>query len=500
MDSASRPGARPDELVTLLLALEERDRLDAKDRRRLDQEVMAAVVDGASDGVLLRHWVASAPNPRIRERARRIRSALGLVRSFLAAAGVFFGWAMAAALLQVEVHAGRVNIVLCVTLLVAVPGVMLGAALVGLAVAQIRDRPASPLAWREWALARGALRLLSQSVREDVERVLGRAARSDRLLADLRRAQLFAWSQWLGLGFAVGALVAALLHVVFTDLAFGWSTTLDIDATFVHGLVEGLSKPWAALWPEASPSFDLVESTRHFRVETGAPHVHFIDPIRYGGWWPFLVMALAAYALAPRVLATAWGEWRLGRVAGATLLRTPGVGRLLDGLRAPRVETRAEAPEGEIGRAAGDRVEAIDLADWRQWNQGAGGDASGPDAIRAVIVWAESIDDETIARRLGWDALRVRDAGGRRTLEEDAEAIAATRDAQGPVTVFVRAYEPPVLELLDFLGDLRGALGGERRIVVALRGGGEADRDGWRRKLATLGDPRLVVLACGEEA
>jgi hypothetical protein len=57
----------------------------------------------------------------------------------------------------------------------------------------------------------------------------------------------------------------------------------------------------------------------------------------------------------------------------------------------------------------------------------------------------------------------------------------------------VRGYEPPVLDLVDFVADLRRAMGAERGIAVALAGGRPSDVSTWRRKLATLGDPRVVV-------
>ena len=50
------------------------------------------------------------------------------------------------------------------------------------------------------------------------------------------------------------AVLTALALVVFTDLAFGWSTTLDLDAASLHRVVEALSTPWRELIPAARPS------------------------------------------------------------------------------------------------------------------------------------------------------------------------------------------------------------------------------------------------------
>lgn len=497
--------ARPDELVALLLALDERDGQEARERRRLDREIGLAVAGTAAGRggkvdeplALLRRWLAAAPSASLRGRVERVRRSLARLRGLALGVGLFLGWAAAAALLQIEVHADRINIVLCLVLLVALPAAMLVVSLATLAWARFREdgavgARAGGLGLRAAALSRAARAMLPLGVREDLERLLGRVAVGERLYGDVQRRQIFAWSQWIGAGFAGGTLLATLLFVVFTDLAFGWSTTLDVDAAPVHRFVRALATPWAPLWPAAVPSFDLVESTRHFRVSDGAPHVHVIDPIRYGGWWPFLVMAIAVYALAPRLLVLAWAEHRLGRATSIAMRRTPGVDRLLERLASPLVETRADEAEGATGRAPDGLVPEIDLATWRRDLGDRGGEAGQP--VGHAIVWAEAIDDEALFARLGTDALRVRDAGGRRSLAEDAERVADCAAGEGPVLVCVRAYEPPMLELLDFLGDLRRAIGPERRLTIALLEGDVADHAGWRRKLFSLGDPGIAAL------
>lgn len=484
-DVRIRGRARPAEVIAVALALAERDGQDERDRRRLDREIGPG--PAPRDGLaIVRHWLALAPQPATRARIDRARAALRTVRVLLFALGVAFGWSAAAALLQVEVHAGRVNIVLCVGLLVVVPALLLLAAIAGALWAARPSSAGGGGGWRGPTIARGVRALLPATVREDMEVLIGRLGANERRYARARQALLFAWSQTIGLAFAVGALMATAGFIVFTDLAFGWSTTLDVEAESIHAVVSRFAAPWAALWPEAVPSLDLVETTRHFRVAPNAPHVHFIDPLAYGDWWPFLVMSLVVYALLPRALAALVAERRLGVECARSIAEAPGLDRLVERLLAPPIETRATAEEGEVGRAAVGLVEEVDGPAWLE-AETAGGFA---------IAWAEAIDDA------GWSALagdaasfRLRDAGGRRPLSADAERIAEVAAGAGRVAVCVRAYEPPMLEILDFLADLREAIGRERRLAVLLLGGSASDREAWRRKLTTLGDPGLVCAA-----
>lgn len=459
---------------------------------------------GADRLSLLRVWLAEAPSLALAARSRRIAPALRALSALVGSVGLFLGWLAASALLSFEVHEGRINIVASVAVLVLLPALTWLLSLVGWLVVRLRRAPGRAgaghdLRLGDW-LRRGVLgglllRALPQSVRQDVEVVMGRVAAHGRLYAEVRQGQLLLWAQILGLGFATGALMGTLAFVVFTDLAFGWSTTLEVGAEPVHRIVHGMALPWASLWPVANPSLELVEATRFFRV-VREDHVHVVDPILYGGWWPFLVMAIATYAWLPRAV-TAWAIslW-LSRATATAMDWTPGVDRLIDRLRTPFVDGRAPLEEAEGTGGAGIEgrgAPLVDLASWWRARAEEGG-------LPCLIHWAGA--GRELANREPWSELlraspedppEVGDAGGRQSLEADSELARACGRAGGAVLVCVRGYEPPLLDFLDFLDDLRTELGPERGIAVALFGGREAEVAVWRRRLAARGDSRLVV-------
>ena len=43
---------------------------------------------------------------------------------------------------------------------------------------------------------------------------------------------------------AIGVLLAAFYLISFSDLAFAWSTTLNLDAETFHSMLNTLSWPW----------------------------------------------------------------------------------------------------------------------------------------------------------------------------------------------------------------------------------------------------------------
>jgi hypothetical protein len=131
-----------------------------------------------------------------------------------------------------------------------------------------------------------------------------------------------------------------------------------------------------------------------------------------------------------------------------------------------------------------------------------------------VITWAnvpvrDSDIRQHIMQHLDVQVSSIWNAGGATTPEEDqrvlhaaAEALRDRSSTPRVLLMLVKAWEPPMLEVVDFLCALRRALGeGERIVVLPIAMSPEAlaspvyqqQCNIWQRKLATMGDPWLRV-------
>ncbi|MEO1235421.1 MAG: DUF2868 domain-containing protein [Planctomycetota bacterium] len=322
-------------------------------------------------------------------------------------------------------------------------------------------RGLSPGRWATWVA-----RWLPRETREALGSITGRAGRHERVYGRVQKWQVLTWSQAMAVAFHTAALVGALQLIVFSDLGFGWSTTLDVEAAEVHGLTEALAVPWAWAWPAASPPPELVEATQTFRALELREQV---EPQEAARWWPFVVMCIAGYGVLPRLVTLGWSRWRLSAAVGQAVRWTPGADAVVDRLTARAVETRGAEHESVVEA----KSETVNV------------EPSEPIPGGAMVRWADAPVEV-------WSGVAVvSDAGGGRSLDDDRRAIEAVRQSEGTVSVVVKGWEPPVLELLDFLRDLRAALGGGRAITVTPIGDG--DLDVWRQQLGTLGDPWLTL-------
>jgi hypothetical protein len=138
------------------------------------------------------------------------------------------------------------------------------------------------------------------------------------LYGRLERWMLLATTQAFGVAFNLAALCTCLWLIAFTDLAFCWSTTLDLGPRTVHGWMRALALPWA--WTgEAVPSLDVVQASQWVRMRQAfAGGLDLAQATALSSkWWSFLVAGLVSWGLVPRLAVLAFATWRQRRALRA---------------------------------------------------------------------------------------------------------------------------------------------------------------------------------------
>ncbi|MFO7652997.1 MAG: DUF2868 domain-containing protein [Candidatus Krumholzibacteriia bacterium] len=424
---------------------------------------------------------------------------LGMV--VLTLVGLAAGWGAAAVVFRYD-GTHPVNVVHVLAVFVLLPVVFLLGFAIGLLPPRVLLRTPGAGALQEAAglvspgsLQRLLARRLPQESRHALTALAARGEVHRRLFGRVDRWIVIHSSQVFAVAFHVGALAGAVYLVVFSDLAFAWSTTLAADGADLQRWTDALSWPWAWAWPQARPSSELIAATRYFRLGAGAfPQAP--SPAGLGGWWPFLVACMAFYGLLPRLGTLILARARLRTAIRRTFLHLPGMSELRERLNAELVETRADSPDETVATAAGDRIAET-------------GRLESHAAV--VIAWAGAAGrreavEPWLAAEVGATVHRWHEAGGTRSLADDAQVRSAAGSADGDLVVLVKAWEPPTGDLLDFLRDLRAEAGQTRPIHVLPADADAAEMpttagarhvDVWRRSLAALGDPWLRLLHPG---
>ena len=285
-------------------------------------------------------------------------------------------------------------------------------------------------------------------------------------------------SQMLALLFSLGLLLALLGMVATQDIAFAWSTTLQVTPESFHRFLSVLAFPWREWLPAAVPSVALIEQSQYFRLGETLDSGMVANAAKLGEWWKFLACATLFYAIIVR-----FGMWLLAsfgfqRALKKSLMSLEGVERLLYEMNTPLVTTTA--PKRELAFAQETQQYSRVLQ------------AVAP-YYKTTLGWAMSKEDIIILN----DSMQVKsatvlDIGGTNTLQEDAHIFSGL---QGEVLLYVKSWEPPTMDLVDALL----AITTEVDKVTLFPVGISADNylptpqefNIWERKIQTLNHPKV---------
>ncbi len=301
--------------------------------------------------------------------------------------------------------------------------------------------------------------------------------------ARFARWQMLRWSQSAAVTFNIAALTTAFGLIVFTDLAFGWSTTLHIGATQALQITDTLSLPWRQWWPDAVPGAELIGSSRFYRLASAPPSATSARELT--GWWPFLLASMLTYGLLPRVLLLMLASLRLRAATKHLLLDDPRVRALQDRMNTAEIRLGPSEAEGAQHAAAG---------------QATAPPVTGTQSM--VVVWSSALPRDAVGewskRHLQRGVSEVFEAGTG-TLSADEAVIAAIASrSPAAVMICVRAWEAPLLDLRDFIVALRARVGSACSLIVVPVGvdcarATPAQSATWSRWTARLADPALYL-------
>jgi len=463
-----------------LLAVEDTNHADdaARERALFQRDIrpaLAGLPEAEQRRVGLRRWLASrravseeaGHSDRVDVwpgtawlRGLSLTRWLLFVVSAISGAGLAFGLCLGAG--------QRVHVVIFIACTLILPWLFFVAALV-----------ARRVAGNQWVAVRVTLallgRLLASQQTADAARqrarlqALGRALRGSRAATTALSARLGSIFQLGSMGFSLGVVLAFVTTLMLFDVRFYWEATPEDDA-FMQTAVAGLSLPWAAAWPLAAPTDQIVRASR---LRRGADTAIAPGGVAAASWWRFLVMSVLVWGVLPRVLLLGWYRWRERHALGALDFQAPrhrALWRQLAGIE-----------RGRTADAAADAALVLDI----------GGNGMNGEALRGFMLRKLRLNPQATHRVS--------------VLDDAAEAAADQALSKSPVHV--------VLVALDWALSPRQAAALQQRVrrlagadtpITWVVAGGSAQQpaapsadDGqrWTRFIDGLGDPATEIAA-----
>jgi hypothetical protein len=314
---------------------------------------------------------------------------------------------------------------------------------------------------------------------------------------------VFILLQVLTIGFNFGVLGATLLKVISSDIAFGWQSTLQVTEQFVFTLVKTIALPWSWFVPEdiAYPSLVHIKGSQ-MTLKEGIYHLVTIDLV---SWWPFLCFAVLFYGLLPRIalLFVGLGSLRLNM----TRLQFKRVAckQLLQRMTTSQVSSQAPIPDHSKQPTPLGLPQLEESAEY--WSVS----KEDPDCLHntAVALIPNELYEQCslstlqalMQKRLGVDVREILQTGEVHQNELVMLGQLEERKKSSKVdnvVILQEAWQPPILEFLLFLKQLRSRLGADVPLFVALVGKPRSDTIFTSIKIEDLEIWRLKIRAMGE--
>jgi hypothetical protein len=502
------------QLITFVLQLKSDASCDSTFLRQRDRAIGQGLVALRAKPIAqINAWLQQVARADTRKLAQQVAYARSLVALIVILAGLVVGNGTAAIVFYYD-GTRPINVLPVLSVFVLLPIVCLFflgiRAVLGQLLLLLFGRSGWPQLLSPGFAALLALlqRLLPQQYRLTILLTIGRGSAHYRLYGRLHRWFLLTGSQLFALSFTLSAIAWFVFRLSTTDMAFVWSTTFDVQPQTLAALTNGLALPWQHLAPQATIDLETIQKTRYFRAHQSAlpPNVHAED---LGRWWPFLLAAMSTYGLMPRLIVLLICLWRQRVALRWCLVHVPGAADVLDRMNSPIVETAAtDTPSSTWEHPTPVPDEKAMRSEPAPLHKATGSSHA------VCIKWAnvpvhDSDVRQHIRQQLNVQVMSIWNAGGANDPEDDQRIMQAVVDAlrgqsstQSMCVLLVKAWEPPMLEVVDFLCKLRRDIGaGQRLVVLPVAMSTQAvtskayqqQCDIWQRQLATLGDPWLRV-------
>jgi len=277
-----------------------------------------------------------------------------------------------------------------------------------------------------------------------VEKILGFFILNDKVnsLNTLFSPELKKWMftsrlQLYSLLFSIGLLLALLFMVVSKDIAFSWSTTLQVVPVEFFKLLACIGMPWSHSLPSAIPSVELIEMSHYYRLGGNLDMQMIHNADKLGAWWKYLAMVTLFYAIFLRFLLWLVTRYGYQEQLEKDFLSLDGVPKLLRDFKTPYVSTEALKVEKHL-KIVKDTDEQVSH------------DVS--EKYHNIMAWNFSFDELTLVNdSKNIDSFFLNTVGGNHSFKED-EMVA--KEAKERVLLYVKSWEPPTMDFIDFLEEL----------------------------------------------
>jgi len=273
--------------------------------------------------------------------------------------------------------------------------------------------------------------------------------------------------------YVVGALVWMIINVTTTDLAFSWSSTLELEGEKIYSITSIMSAPWSWILPSATVDFETVQSTRFFRADRSD-----LLEVSSGRWWSFIFMSIIVYSVFPRVFLYAYYKSRLKRRLIQSMIESDQGHTIL---KISDDKLIVKSPQGQNSEIYPDSNETIPAKQKTK-------------SVSVLIWYVSNIIDEKLSEYLKRNIISINKISGISPTKDDtiiAQNISneSLINNNSDIIVFVKYWESPNIRFEKVLTEILNHSKSRIKIIPLYEDPNQLNsvyESNWRTRMASL--------------
>jgi len=232
------------------------------------------------------------------------------------------------------------------------------------------------------------------------------------------------------LSFAFGFLFAFIIMLLFTDVAFAWSSTIITPEQF-STLIHTIALPWS-YFKEAIPSLETITNSQFFQLDK----LEHFDAKMLASWWSFLLLSIVVYMIILRLLLLALVEFFYRKALKKAIVRSFAIEEWKSIVEAKDIAIESSKESNSVTKVE----KKSTLANKKK------------QAFQAVFAWNYTLSEvQELLEKLAINKEPLI-VGGLNSFEEDATLLKEATHKE--VLLIVKSWDVPTLDFIDFLEEL----------------------------------------------
>ncbi len=240
--------------------------------------------------------------------------------------------------------------------------------------------------------------------------------------------------------FGVGFLFGFLFKIAFSDIAFAWSSTLDISVNQLYNILHLLSTPWHGILNDYL-SIELLKSSQFFHLQSIKQH---LSPHTLALWWRYLFFATLFYMVFLRFILFAIALFFYHKSAKEAIFKNAAP--LLKQFSTPYISTKEKAYQ--LNKTKNLHFSSTSILT----------------PTKYAIAWNFNEDEvKLLKKHFPQTTLFALNA----FISYDEESELLKQIPTKEITLFLKAWESPTKDFIDFITKLQSYF---KKITIALIG------------------------------